>query len=67
MKIENQKNNAPALAASVLALAVGGLLLGAGTSCKSHNDSHAKSEMSSMAKHACKGMNACKGQGGCKS
>src|SRR5262245_43171183 len=60
-------DKAPALAASVLALAVGGLMLGTASGCKSHSSEHTKMETSSMAKHACKGMNACKGQGGCMS
>jgi len=56
-----------ALFASVLALAVGGLTLGTSAGCKSSHPDHGAMETSSMAKHACKGMNGCKGQGGCSS
>ena len=65
MNKKDLRETAPALAASVLALAVGGLLLGTATGCKSHSSEHAKMETSSMAKHACKGLNSCKAQGGC--
>jgi hypothetical protein len=56
---------------SLLAAAVGGILLGAG--CASDSAAQ-KSEMPTASSaavaaepHACKGMNSCKGQGGCKS
>jgi hypothetical protein len=64
---KHSKHTTTTLASGVLALAVGGLLLGAASGCKSSDKSQTKMEMSSMPKHACKGMNACKGQGACKS
>ena len=52
-------------AASVVALAVSGLFAGSIAGCTSPDEQGSSSE-SSMAAHACAGMNACKGQGGCK-
>lgn len=61
----DRRKLAAALGANVLALAVGGLVLGTTSGCKS--DKGDTVEMHSSAKHACKGMNMCKGQGGCAS
>jgi hypothetical protein len=56
---------------SMIAAAVGGILLGA-SGCaanepaKSPTDGTSVSPAATPAKHSCKGQNDCKGQGGCK-
>ena len=54
------------VSANVLALAVGGLVAGVTTGCKSADEGSAE-EVMAQAKHACKAMNECAGHGGCAS
>jgi hypothetical protein len=60
---------------SLLAAAVGGILVGATGHAEAKSSSNAidkagiaasSTPMADGAKHSCKGKNACKGQGGCK-
>jgi hypothetical protein len=63
------------LSHSLIAAAVGGILVGVAGHASAKNSSSAiektditasSTPMAGDAKHACKGQNACKGQGGCK-
>ena len=57
--------NSVAVSANLLALAFGGMLVGATSGCTSQGYQADAANVVGSAEHACAGLNDCKGQGGC--